>query len=416
MIIYEIQKGDTLYEIASMYDTTVERISEANNINPNDTLVVGQAISIPQDNINYQVSRGDSLYRISRRFGVPIESILAANPSITNPSLIYPGQMLTIPLGIKPYNVVVNGYMLPSIMETTLNRTLPYLTYLSIFSYEVLPNGSLRMVDDEDYIREAKNRGVEPLLTITNIDGSEFSSELASVILNNEQISNNLITNILDTMIQKGYYGVNVDFEYLYPSDKDAYTIFLEKLTLVMRQNGYIVAVAVAPKTSDSQMGLLYEAHDYKAIGDIVDIVIIMTYEWGYLYGEPQAISPINKIEEVVNYAITKINPQKILLGVSNYAYDWTLPYVSGEPAAYLSNQQALSLAREKGSTIMFDKLAQSPYFYYYTPTNRHVVWFEDVRSLSAKLGIVEKYNLLGISIWNINFLFNTYGLLEKKF
>ena len=415
MIIYEIEKGDSLYSIATRYGTTVDRIAQVNNINPNDSLIIGQAITIPVESIQYTVMRGDSLYRISRRFGVSLESIIQANPQISNPSLIVPGDIITIPLGIKPYEVVVNGYMIPGIDEGILNATLPYLTYLSIFSYEVMPNGTLREIDDEQYISESKSKGVEPLLTITNIGGNGFSSEIAHTILNDTTIQTTLISNILAVLSEKGYYGVNVDFEYLYPEDRDAYTQFLRNLTTILRQNGYLVAVAVAPKISDNQEGLLYEAHDYRAIGEVVDIVIIMTYEWGYLYGDPQAISPINKIDEVISYAVTRIPANKILLGVSNYAYDWTLPYVSGVPAKYLSNKQALDLAREKGSSIMFDRTAQSPFFYYYTPNNRHIVWFEDVRSLSAKLELVERYNLLGISIWNINFLFNTSGLLNNK-
>ena len=139
-----------------------------------------------------------------------------------------------------------------------------------------------------------------------------------------------------------------------------------------------------------------------------------MTYEWGYLYGDPQAISPANKIEDVIKYAVTQIPSNKILLGVSNYAYDWTLPYVRGSAAMYLSNMQALDLARKKGSNIQFDEVAMSPFFTYYEPNAQHIVWFEDARSLYAKLNIVTKYNLLGISYWNINYWINPSGIIER--
>ena len=82
MIIYEIEKGDSLYSIATRYGTTVDRIAQVNNINPNDSLIIGQAITIPVESIQYTVMRGDSLYRISRRFGVSLESIIQANPQI----------------------------------------------------------------------------------------------------------------------------------------------------------------------------------------------------------------------------------------------------------------------------------------------------------------------------------------------
>ncbi|MBE5735487.1 MAG: LysM peptidoglycan-binding domain-containing protein [Clostridiales bacterium] len=416
MIIYEIKRGDSLYQIAQFYGTDVDSIARLNNIDPNNTLVIGQALAIPVDNIRYTVVRGDTLYMIARRYGVAVDSIYKANPSLNNRPNIMVGQEIIIPMNdVEPYNVVVNGYMLPGITSSVLQSTLPYLTYLSIFSYEVLPDGDLRPINDSRYVDIARNSGVKPLMTVTNIGGDGFSGDIAHELFVSENATNNFVSNVLDIMAREGYYGLNVDFEYLHPEDRQLYNDFLANLSTVLHQNGYILAVAVAPKTSDNMQGVLYEAHDYMRIGEVSDIVIIMTYEWGYLYGDPQAISPIDKIDQVISYAVTRIPSNKILLGVSNYAYDWQLPYIKGEPARYLSNTQALDLAREKGSTIKFDSRAMSPFFNYYTPTNQHVVWFEDVRTLNAKLQLVDRYNLAGISIWNINYLFNTYGLLENK-
>lgn len=414
MFIYVIEKGDTLYKLANSFDTTIEDIATLNNINVDDTLVIGQSLVIPSDNVKYVVRRGDTMYSIARQYGITLDDLINANPSITNPNNISVGQVINIPIyTIKPYSGVVNGYMLPGINLDTLDKTLPYLDYLSIFSYEVMSTGELRPIMDSKYIDMAKSDGVKPLMTITNIGGEGFSSDIAHDILVDTNVQDLLIANILEIMNTKGYFGLNVDFEYLYPEDRDLYTDFLRKLSGFLSQNGYILAVAVAPKTSDNQMGILYEAHDYKAIGSIADIVIIMTYEWGYLYGDPQPISPINKIDEVISYAVTQIPADKILLGVSNYAYDWTLPYVKGVPAMYMSNVQAINLARTKGSNIMFDDESQSPYFRYYTPSGQHIVWFEDARTLLAKLELVKKYNLLGISYWNINYYINASGLLD---
>lgn len=63
-----------------------------------------------------------------------------------------------------------------------------------------------------------------------------------------------------------------------------------------LRRVGYSFSVALAPKISQEQSGLLYTAHDYGAVGSIADKVIIMTYEWGYTYGEPMAVAPIDKV------------------------------------------------------------------------------------------------------------------------
>ena len=103
---------------------------------------------------------------------------------------------------------------------------------------------------------------------------------------------------------------------------------------------------AVAPKTSDTQSGVLYEGHDYAAIGKAVDQVLLMTYEWGYTYGPPMAVAPIDAVERVVRYAVSRIEPGKLLLGFPNYAYDWTLPYEAGlTRAVVIGNEAARQLA-----------------------------------------------------------------------
>ena len=117
-----------------------------------------------------------------------------------------------------------------------------------------------------------------------------------------------------------------------------------------------------------------------------------MTYEYGYKFGPAMAIAPINQVEKVLDYAITKIPQEKILLGISNYGYDWTLPYIKGESdAPSISTTEALSLAYEYGAEIMFDEISAAPYFFYTDSNDRiHEVWFEDARSFEEKMNLIK--------------------------
>jgi spore germination protein len=160
---------------------------------------------------------------------------------------------------------------------------------------------------------------------------------------------------------------------------------------------------AVAPKLSAAQTGLLYEAHDYPFHGATVDKVILMTYEWGYLSGPPQAVAPLNQVKRVLDYAVSVIPRNKILMGIPNYGYDWVLPYVRGTKATTFSNVEAVARALRNKADIKYDAAAQSPYFNYYDSQKRqHIAWFEDARSIVQKLNLVDEYKLAGISYWTI--------------
>ena len=130
------------------------------------------------------------------------------------------------------------------------------------------------------------------------------------------------------------------------------------------------------------------------------------------------AVAPLDKVRQVLDYATQVMPAGKILMGIPNYGYDWTLPFVQGTAARSLTNMDAVTLAGQVGASIQYDQAAQSPFFRYYDGDGRqHEVWFEDARSLRAKYALVDEYGLAGVSFWNLNKLFRTnFIVLESLF
>ena len=304
-----------------------------------------------------------SLLSASRRYDVSLQGLIAANPRITDPNRIYPGQTIAIPTdGQHMREITVNGYMTHA-ADSTLNATLPYLTFLSPFSYRSDILGNLTPSFNLDITLSVGQRTAN-LLTLTNLlETGGFSSQIAHAILTDQTVQDTFLENVEALLRQGGWYGVNVDFEYIYQFDRESYNQFLRRLTERMHRLGYIVVTALAPKLSDDQQGLLYSAHDYAAHGQIVDYVVLMTYEWGYTYGPAMAVAPLNMVRKVLDYAARVIPAGRILMGIPNYGYDWTLPFVQGTAARSLSNIDAVTLAGQVGASIQYDQTAQSPFF-----------------------------------------------------
>lgn len=416
MIIYVVKQGDTIYSIAQRFGVSWEKIIKDNMLTHPEQLVVGQTIVILADQITYTIQPGDRLTTIANAFGISVADLLRANPQVT-PTNFRVGDVLTIPLPSQNLGTMrVNGFVFPFTKPESLDLTLPNLTYNSIFSYDVRPDGSLMGIPDDMVLEQTKKYGVAPLMVITNIEqDGVFSGAITNELFASPQSKQNLIQNVLNVMNQKGYYGLIIDFEYVYPEDRENYNQFLREITTALHENNYIVMTALAPKVSDEMTGTLYQAHDYAVHGQIADFVIIMTYEWGYLYGPPLAISPINEVKRVLDYAVTRIPRNKILMGMPNYGYDWTLPFERGTAARILTNTGAVNLAREKGAFIQYDERAQAPYFNYWTQTNEHRVWFEDARSIDAKLRLVNQYGLAGVSYWNLDSYFPQNWLVQNQ-
>ena len=419
MIIYTVKQGDTLYEIARNFGVTPRDLENFNGFVEPSRLVVGQDVLIPVPGSQYIVTAGDSLYSIAQRYSVPLELLISANPELSEPYTIYPGQVINIPdYPEGKYTISVNGYAYPNIDDTVLRKTLPYLTYLSIFSHSITAEGGLNSIDDKELINTAKNFRTAPIMVVTNTEqGSGFSSELASTVLNDLSVRSTLINNIVSTALAKGYNGVDIDFEYIFPRDRESYNSFLSELSDKLGENGLTLSTAIAPKLSATQVGTLYEAHDYYFHGTVVDYLIIMTYEWGYLYGPPMAVAPYSEVKKVLSYAVTEIPSEKILMGMPNYGYDWTLPYVKGRTAKILSINEALRRAADVGAEIDYNLGSEAPFYEYSTNGVRHIVWFENARSTAARLQLVKDFNLGGVSYWTVNqFYEQNWRVLENMF
>lgn len=85
------------------------------------------------------------------------------------------------------------------------------------------------------------------------------------------------------------------------------------------------------------------------------------------------------------------------------------LPYERGvTQATAIGNERAVEIAAQNSAEIQFDETAQSPYFEYWTRDGKkHVVWFEDVRSIQQKYNLIDEFELRGAGYWTIMRPFN---------
>ncbi|MBQ9458792.1 MAG: LysM peptidoglycan-binding domain-containing protein [Oscillospiraceae bacterium] len=407
MQIHVAKPGDTLYAVARAYGIEPRILAGLNGLGEAARLAVGQALVVRFPALVHTVVPGDTLYTVARRYGTDIRTLCRNNYPLGGRDVLRPGEPLVIRYadGARLGALEANAYAYPFIGGAQLDAALPYLTYLTPFTYGFTQDAELVPLRDTALLSAASRQGVAPLMHLSTLteDGG-FSNERSSQLLGSEAMQDKLIRNLTATLRQKGYYGLDVDFEFVFPQERVLYADFIRRVRDALNPLGFPVLVALAPKTRSDQPGLLYEAHDYTLLGAAANAVLLMTYEWGYTYGPPMAVAPLPQVRAVLDYAVREIEREKIFLGVPLYGYDWPLPYVRGETRAEsLSPQFALELALENRAEILYDEDAQSPYFYYTDRTGRaHAVWFEDARSIEAKLRLVAEYGLRGVGYWSL--------------
>ena len=406
MTIHVVQAGESVGSIAMHYGVDPVRLAADNAVPADGALAVGQTLVVRFPRQVHAVQPGETLTSIAAAYGTSVRQLWRNNWPLGGTEDLSPGQVLVISswderLGTASFN----GYAYPYIDPALLSAQLPYVTYLTPFTYGISAGGGLLPLEDDAMLSAARQRGTAPVMHLSTLtESGQFDTQRAEVVLTDFEVQDRLVSEVLQTVLRKGFAGLDVDFEYLPGELAEAYAAFLSRLQRLLHSRGLFVWAALAPKTSASQPGLLYEGHNYAAIGAATDGVLLMTYEWGYTYGPPMAVAPLPNVRAVLDYAITEIPAEKIFLGIPNYGYDWPLPFVQGVTRAQsISNQRAIELAVEYGIAIQYDETAQSPFFHYTDAGGTvHEVWFEDARSMSAKLRLIAEYGFQGGGFWNL--------------
>lgn len=406
MAIHVVKRGDTLWSISSRYGISIPQIREGNGL-ISDNLIPGLALYISDHGLPerfYAIKPGDNLWRVAAQFSTSIAAIMQVNPGLI-PENLGIGQIITIPTPIKyaAQTLAFVDAFIPAPISEQLNRYSSSLSYIAIFTYAALPDGTLSEVNDQAIIKEIKAHNIKALMVLSNYASGGFSPELAGQILIPD-VRRALIQNIVRKLNEKGYNGISMDFEAIPAINRADYTAFLRELKEAI--GNLVLQVNIFSKTWDMPTNPFAGAYDYSQIGIIADIVTVLTYDYGYTTGPPDPVAPIWWIDQVLKYATSQIPANKVMMAIPLYGYEWLLPDTPDIDAVPIAVNAAQNQALQNYGVIQYNTIAQTPYYTYYKNGREHIVWFEDARSIVAKYRLLESYDLLGAAYWRLRYDF----------
>ncbi|HAQ07694.1 MAG TPA: chitinase [Bacillus bacterium] len=402
MAVHVVKAGENLWSIGRLHGVTIQSIVKTNGLPSSNAIIPGLALYIPNTRPVirfYKIRAGDTLWQLSSRFGTNVTSILNANPGL-DPNRLYIGQNINIPSTIKPQMATL-GFVVPGSPQTFLegfDAFAPKLTFLAVSAFSFTDEGYAFVgMEDIAIVNRSKELNVIPLLMVRNMKGGAFSKELAGSVLANPVYRRNLVLSLVNLATQRGYGGVSVDMEFIPPLQRENFNTFLRDLKAAL--GNLILHVNVHAKTEDIPLNPIIGAYDYKTIGEIADIVAVMTIDYGYPGGPPDPVAPLWWIALVTRYSLTQIPKEKLQIAFPLYGYD---KVVGTNQTRALSVLSAQNLAISTGAVIQYDSAARSPWFRYWKGTEEHIVWFEDSRSYIEKYRLIDLYQLYGTTFWQL--------------
>jgi spore germination protein len=403
MEIYVVQEGDTGDSIAARFGISVEKLVIDNGLDSPDTLSVGQALVIAYPKQSHIVEIGDNLESIANEYNVTVMQLLRNNPNIAERGYLEPGEILTISYNTSG-NLITNGYIFPFIQQHILLKTLPNLTYLSVFNYSITEDLDIYMsYEDGEIIQTAKAYSTIPLLLLSVLTPQgEPDLNIAYRILLSEEIQTKILNDVTDVIKRRGYSGINLVFNLINEENLSLFVSYVQRISERLRQEGLLFFITI--NYQDDQIN---SNVDYSQLSIYADEMTFMQFKWVQINEAPAPVSNINNIESLVNKLIINIPPEIISISKPAIGYDWKLPYESHRTSIVsLTIHSAFDLAYNTNSIIQFDEVSMTPYFTYIESgtgfPSMHIVWFVDARSINALLELIKEKGLGGSGLWNV--------------
>jgi spore germination protein YaaH len=260
--------------------------------------------------------------------------------------------------------------------------------------------GNLKDTSNADTVKWLQKNGyvVYPLVS------NQFNSTLTTQFLADNAAQNKFIDALVNRSLQLGVPGINVDFESLAGSDRNAYTNFIANLTATAHSKGLIISIDL-PRGSVKWNHL--SAFDHEKLGAIVDYICIMAYDQ-YYRGSTSAgsVSGIpwsdGGIQEFLSYGIPR---DKIILGIPYYVREWQLD----AKGALVGNRTVLmkdlpALLASKTTKQTWDTEFGQYRVEYQENGFTYVIWVEDQTTVTARMDIAKKYDIAGVAAWRLGY------------
>lgn len=341
---------------------------------------------------------GDTLYSIARLFNITTGRLRSINPEVADTDAIFVGQVLRIPQDgqVRP-TIEVNGYIYPGDNPVHCEPMFPYLTYLSVFGYEIRPGGLLTVPDTTELIAAAREAGVAPLMVVTNTIDGAYSGELLHEVFFDPAAQRELIRNSIEVAEAYGYYGINFGFEFLLPEDYARYALFLDMAATQLHTRGLIIVASIRLIVILNDAPTLRES--LTLYSRILDRLIITPGDIVCTEG----VSPIDVVQQGLDYVTQYFSSPKILLGIPTCCYEWEVPYPPDNRYRVISADQADMMIRLAGASPETDPDTQMTFFQILEDGNvSRVLMCDSTRSLMV-MELVRLYNLGGVSFRTLN-------------
>jgi spore germination protein YaaH len=258
-----------------------------------------------------------------------------------------------------------------------------------------------------EVMRIAREKRVAVVPLVTN---RGFNQPLMHTVLDSSESRARAIRYLIYYALRDGFRGFQFDYEDIHYSYRDKFSTFFREAAREFHRNRLELSIAVVGRYDDTRNSNSpggYDnwsgVYDYADIGKHADFVSVMAYAEHGATADPGPVAGLPWVTRISEYSARTIGARKVSLGVPFYGMRWEAADPTVPPGRKWRGRSARypEAAEEmKRSELRWDETEASPHLSFDTNGRETELWFENVRSLQAKLALARRMRFHGISAW----------------
>lgn len=283
----------------------------------------------------------------------------------------------------------------------SLTKYHKYISSIATDTFAFDKNG--RVIGDvpSKQLTYAKKNKIKTWAVISNYNDAiyDFDGNLANRVMTDKTARKRFTDQLISLAKKHHYYGVNIDFEAVNPKDRSAYSSFIQYVSQALKKKHIKTMVSVPAKSADDKNDDWSWPYDYAKIGKYADYVQVMTYDEHGIWGEPGSVASASWIKHSLQFSVKKMKANKVIMGVPAYGYDWDLKDGSSSSAKEWNDIKSL-IKKQKAKPAFNKKTSSMTFSYTDKKKHKHVVWYENEKTIETKSRLAKQYKIAGVSVY----------------
>lgn len=252
-------------------------------------------------------------------------------------------------------------------------------------------SGSMSCYASAGLVNKMHQRGTDVWALVSDFDTNVDFAALYS----SKKARTNMVNTLINDAEKYGFDGINLDFENIKSAYAKDYLQFVRELSIACERKGLVLS------TDNYKLEAYNRCYNLKEQSRFVDYVIVMAYDEHYAGTDAGSVASLPFVKEAVEATVQLVGKEHVIAGIPFYTRIWTTTDGNTTSRA-VGMQAAVDQLNSDGQVALWNDDCGQYVASYTVGNSTRQIWFEEEKSIEAKMQIIQENNVAGVAGWKL--------------